>query len=81
MVFHRRIDFVIMVAVGLLVLSGLSGCGAKEEPEDTTPEIYTCAGDPATCLRIANGWTYEGTVLSLSQTGNGGPDPVVIRLG
>ena len=80
MVFHRRVDFVIMVAVGTIVLSGLSGCGAKEEPEDTTPKPYTCTGAPATCLRIAGGWTYEGVVLSMSQTGNGGPDPVVIRL-
>ncbi len=70
----------ILMAVGSLLLIGLSGCGAKEEPEDDTPEIYTCAGTPATCLRIAGGWTYEGVVLSMSQTGNGGPDPVVIRL-
>ncbi len=80
MVFHRRVDFVIMAAVGMIVLSGLSGCGAKEEPEDTTPEIYTCAGAPASCLRIASGWTFEGTVLSQGQTGNGGPDPFIVRL-
>ncbi|MBP1660870.1 MAG: hypothetical protein H6P95_2062 [Candidatus Aminicenantes bacterium] len=80
MVFHRRADLVIMAAVGMIVLSGISGCGAKEEPEDTTPDIYTCAGAPASCLRIASGWTLEGTILSQGQTGNGGPDPFVVRL-
>ena len=59
---------------------GLSGCGAKEEPDDTTPKPYTCSGTPATCLRLGSGWTYEGVILSMSQTGNGGSDPVVIRL-
>ena len=65
-------------AIGLL---GLAGCGAKgTDDEDTTPKPFTCSGTPATCLRISAGWTYEGVVLTISQTGNGGPDPFVLRL-
>jgi hypothetical protein len=76
----RQIRSLIVLLAGSIALFGLSRCGAKDAPEDTTPKPYTCAGTPATCLRISNGWTYEGLVLSLSQTGNGGSDPVVIRL-
>jgi hypothetical protein len=80
MVFHRRVDFFTMAAAGIIVLWGLSGCGAKEEPEDTTPKPYTCTGTPATCLRFGTGWTFEGVVLDKAQTGEGGADPWIIRL-
>ena len=65
-------------AIGLL---SLAGCGAKgTDDEDTTPKPFTCSGTPATCLRISGGWTYEGVVLRQDQTGNGGPDPFILRL-
>jgi len=65
-------------AIGFL---SLSSCGAKAtDNDDTTPKPYTCNGTPATCLRLGSGWTYEGVILNMSQAGNGGPDPVVIRL-
>jgi hypothetical protein len=76
----RGKTFILLLAALSLILMCLSRCGAKDEPEDTTPKPYTCVGDPATCLRISSGWTYEGVVLRMSQTGNGGPDPVVIHL-
>ena len=48
-------------AIGFL---SSTSCGAKAtDNEDTTPKPYTCAGTPATCLRLAGGWTYEGVVL------------------
>ena len=54
----------------------LTSCGAKgPDNDDTTPKPYTCSGTPATCLRLGSGWTYEGVILSMSQTGNGGSDP------
>jgi hypothetical protein len=64
----------------LLSLASCGGGGGDNPPDDTTPKPYTCSGTPATCLRFGSGWTYEGVILSQSQTGNGGPDPYVIRL-
>lgn len=77
---HHLRRLVLNTAAGMLVVLALSGCGAKEEPEDTTPDIFTCSGTPATCLRLGAGWTLEGTILTQGQTGNGGPDPFVVRL-
>ena len=76
----RQKGFFILLVAGLIGMLGLSACGAKEEPDDTTPKPYTCSGTPATCLRLGSGWTYEGVSLSMGQTGNGGSDPVAIRL-
>lgn len=77
---HRK-AFLIVLAAGLIAVLGQSGCGAKApDNEDTTPKPYTCSGTPATCLRFGSGWTYEGVILSMSQSGNGGADPVVVRL-
>jgi hypothetical protein len=70
----------ILAIVGALLVLGLPGCGAKGEPDDTTPDIYTCTGLPGTCVRLASGWSFEGTILSQGQTGNGGSDPFVVRL-
>lgn len=75
--FTHRGYCVILAAVGTIVLSGLSGCGAKEEPEDTTPKPYTCTGPVESCLRFGTGWTYEGVVLPHASTV---PDPWVVRL-
>jgi hypothetical protein len=73
--------FLVISTATAIALLSLSGCGTKgSDNEDTTPKPFTCSGTPATCLRIANGWTYEGVVLNMSQTGNGGPDPFVLRL-
>jgi hypothetical protein len=77
---RRRNGFFILLAAGSISLIVLSACGAKEGPEDVTPKPYTCVGSPTTCLRVSNGWAYEGVVLTMSQTGNGGSDPFVIRL-
>jgi hypothetical protein len=67
---------------GLLVfLLALMGCSSSTQPpDDTTPKPFTCVGTPSTCLRIAGGWTFEGVVLSPSQTGSGGSDPWIVRL-
>ena len=71
--------------IPLLVLLALAsvaqmGCSRYEGPDDSTSQPYTCTGTPDTCLRVSNGWTYEGVVLSQGQTGNGGSDPFVLRL-
>jgi hypothetical protein len=70
----------VTLAVLLIALSGLSGCGAKEEPQDTTPRPYTCTKSVTECLRFGSGWTYEGVVLTKEQTAPGGADPWVVRL-
>jgi hypothetical protein len=70
----------ILPALALLLLASPSCSSGTQPPDDTTPKPYTCVGNPSTCLRISNGWTFEGIVLSLSQTGNGGSDPFVLRL-
>ena len=67
-------------ALALLLLASSSCSSGTEPPDDTTPKPYTCTGTPASCLRISSGWTYEGVILSQAQTGNGGPDPFVMRL-
>jgi hypothetical protein len=73
--------FLIVSVASAIAFLSLAGCGAKvSDNEDTTPKPFTCSGTPATCLRISSGWAYEGVVLSMSQTGNGGPDPFVLRL-
>lgn len=73
--------FLVISIVSAIALLSLASCGAKDsDNEDTTPKPFTCSGTPATCLRIAGGWTYEGVVLDMSQTGNGGPDPFILRL-
>ena len=64
----------------ILMIVGCGGGGGENPPDDTTPKPYTCSGTPATCLRIASAWTFEGIVLAQGQTGNGGPDPWIIRL-
>lgn len=69
----------LLVLVSAFFLVSVMSCG-KKTTEDTTPKPYTCSGTPATCLRISGSWTYEGVVLTWSQTGNGGADPWVVRL-
>jgi len=64
----------------LISLANCGGGGGDTPPGDTTPKPYTCSGTPGTCLRFGSGWTYEGVILSQGQTGNGGPDPYIIRL-
>ncbi len=50
-----------------IALLSLANCGAKApDNDDTTPKPYTCAGTPATCLRLGSGWTYEGVILTMS---------------
>lgn len=74
--------FLLVSMASAIFFLSLAGCGAKgPDNDDTTPKPYTCSGTPATCLRLGSGWTYEGVILSQGQTGNGGPDPQVIRLG
>jgi len=70
----------LLVALSFVLLTLMSCGGGAKPPEDTTPKPYTCSGTPATCLRIASGWTFEGVVLSQGQTGNGGADPWIVRL-
>ena len=70
----------LLVALSFFLLTLMSCGGGVKPPEDTTPKPYTCSGTPATCLRIASGWTFEGVVLSQGQTGNGGADPWIVRL-
>ncbi len=74
--------FLIVSVASAIGLLSLAGCGAKgtDDDEDTTPKPFTCSGTPATCLRISSGWTFEGVVLRKDQTGNGGPDPFILRL-
>jgi hypothetical protein len=67
------------VTVLALILLASTSCSVKP-PEDTTPRPYTCTGTVPTCLRIADGWTFEGIVLSKNDTGDGGADPWIIRL-
>ena len=74
----RRFIF-LLVLLALPFLAQMS-CSRYEGPNDSTSEPYTCTGTPDTCLRVSNGWTYEGVVLSQGQTGNGGSDPFVLRL-
>jgi hypothetical protein len=68
------------LAYFLVTLMSCGGGGGDKPPDDTTPKPYTCSGTPATCLRIGSDWTFEGVILSQGQTGNGGPDPFVLRL-
>jgi hypothetical protein len=77
---RRALPVVVAALASVVVLLSLMSCGAKEEPEDTTPKPYTCSGSVASCLRLGSGWTYEGVVLTKDQTGAGGPDPWVVRL-
>jgi len=77
----RTRSFPFLAAAALVVTLSLLSCSSSTQPpEDTTPKPYTCTGPLATCLRISSGWTFEGVVLSAGQTGNGGPDPFVLRL-
>ena len=74
----RRAGLIALMTAGIIALTGCSS--GPEPPDDTTPKPYTCAGSPATCLRLGSGWTFEGTILTQAQTGAGGPDPWVVRL-
>jgi hypothetical protein len=77
----RKTSIVLMISASAIVLLSLVSCGAKvSDHEDTTPKPFTCNGTPATCLRLASGWTYEGVVLTKEQTSPGGPDPWIVRL-
>jgi hypothetical protein len=77
---NRNAKGILFLSSGIvLALLAVTSCAVKE-PEDTTPTPYTCTGTPETCLRIAGGWTYEGVVLTKDQTGDGGPDPWIVRL-
>ncbi|TFG58734.1 MAG: hypothetical protein E4H35_00010 [Candidatus Aminicenantes bacterium] len=76
---RNKMGILFMLAVLPAVLFDFMSCGVKE-PADTTPKPYACQGTPATCLRLGNGWTYEGVVLTQAQTVDGGADPWIIRL-
>ena len=76
-----RANRVFLFLLTLVALASLAQTTCdRYTPSNTTPKPYTCTGTPGTCLRVSDGWTYEGVVLSQGQTGNGGSDPFVLHL-
>src|SRR5512136_1884091 len=76
----KRKSGVLWLAPAFIFLAVVGCGGGGKPPEDTAFKPFTCSGTPATCLRVASGWTFEGVILSQGQTGNGGSDPFVLRL-